>query len=309
MKLTLFEAPSALPGSSPISSPLLIGEQLSHYIKQKWGRKILLMVGCGLMLVACAGPVPTATLTPTVQPTETPTATTVWFPPTPTPSALPLQPPTPTPDARPGVGDLLFSDSFDDPAFWNTASSAQASAMLANNRLVLSISEPGPLSIASLRDQPSAGDFSAQATASLSLCSGADEYGMLFRASGSGDYYRFVLNCSGQERLERVRGGVAYPLLGWLASNDIPPGAPAQVKLGVWAVGREIRLFVNDVYQFSMVDPVFPTGTIGFFVSASGKSPVTISFSDLSVFSVSYILPTPSPIPSWTPLPAATSKP
>jgi hypothetical protein len=261
------------------------------------------------MLAACSGPVFTPTLTPTAPSSATPTATIIWFPPTDTPTALPVQPATPTADYRPGVGDLLFSDSFDDPAFWNTASSADASAMLTNSRLVLSITKPGPLSIASLRNQPSAGDFYADATANISLCSGNDQYGMLYRAGGNGNYYRFVLNCNGQERLERVRGGVTYPLLGWLSSNDAAIGAPAQIKLGVWAVGREMRLFLNDIYQFSMDDPVFSAGTFGFFAYANGKSPVTISFSDLSVYSVSYILPTPSPLPSGTPLPGATRKP
>ena len=276
--------------------------------RQKWGKASFLLA-CGLMLVACSGPVLTPTLPPTAPASATPTATIIWFPPTDTPTALPVQPATPTADYRPGVGDLLFSDSFDDPSFWNTASSADASAMLTNSRLVLSITKPGPLSIASLRNQPSAGDFYADATANISLCSGNDQYGMLFRAGSNGNYYRFVLNCNGQERLERVRGGVIYPLLGWLSSNDVSMGAPAQIKLGVWAVGREMRLFLNDRYQFSMNDPVFSAGTFGFFAYASGKSPVTISFSDLSVYSVSYILPTPSPLPSGTPLPGATRKP
>jgi hypothetical protein len=262
-----------------------------------------------VILAGCTGPTATPTLVPTAAASATPTATVIWFPATATPTATAAQPATPTAETRPGVGDLLFSDSFDDPAFWNTASSANASAILTNNRLVLSITQPGPLAIASLRNQPIAGDFYAEATANISLCSGTDQYGMLFRASGSGDYYRFVLNCNGQERLERVRGGVTYPLLGWLSSNDLPKGAPAQIKLGVWAVGREMRLFLNDTYQFSMTDPVFSAGTFGFFAYANGKSPVTISYSDLAVYSVAYIPPTPSPMPSWTPLPATTLKP
>lgn len=270
---------------------------------------MVLLAACTLMLAACAGPVLTPTPTPTAAPTETPTNTIVWFPPTATPTASPAVPPTATQDDSPGKGELLFSDSFDQPAFWNTADSSQASAILANNRLVLSINQPGPLSIASLRSQPSTDNFYADVTVSLSLCSGADQYGMLFRAGGSGDFYRFALNCNGQERLERVRGGVTYPLLSWLASSDIPRMAPAQVELGVWAVGHEMRLFVNEVYQFSMVDPVFSAGTFGFFAYASGKSPVTISFSNLSVYSVSYILPTLTPLPSWTPVPGATIKP
>jgi hypothetical protein len=263
----------------------------------------------GLWLAGCAGPTATPTLVPTTAASATPTATVIWFPATATPTATAPQPATPTADTRPGVGDLIFSDSFDDPAFWNTAGSDDASAILTNNRLVLSITQPGPLAIASLRSQPSASDFYAEATANISLCSGTDQYGMLFRASGSGDYYRFVLNCNGQERVERVRGGVTYPLLNWLASNNVPRGAPAQITLGVWMVGREIRLFVNGTYQFSMTDPVFFAGTFGFFAYANGKSPVTISFSGLSVYSVAYILPTPSPVPSWTPLPSATLKP
>jgi hypothetical protein len=266
-----------------------------------------LLIACGMVLAACSGPVLAPTQTPTPAASPTPTDTIVWFPPTPTPTQLPSQAPAPTRDNRPGLGELLFSDSFDQPALWNTASSAQASATVTRNRLVLSITEPGPLSIASLRSQPAVGDFYAEATVDISLCSGADQYGMLFRASGSRDYYRFVLNCSGQERLERLSKGITYPLLGWLKSNDVPQGAPAQIKLGVWAVGREIRLFLNDNFQFSLVDPVFPSGGLGFFAYAGGKSPVTVSFSDLSVYSVSYVLPTASPVPSWTP--AKTNQP
>jgi hypothetical protein len=132
---------------------------------------------------------------------------------------------------------------------------------------------------------------------------------MLLRAASSADYYRFTLTCNGQERLERVRGGVTYPLIGWLLSNDVPSGAPAQVKLGIWAVGPVMRFFVNNTFEFSLTDPVFSTGTFGFFAYATGKSPVTISFSDLSVYSVSYIALTPSPLPSWTALPATTLQP
>jgi hypothetical protein len=207
------------------------------------------------------------------------------------------------------VGSLIFSDSFDQPALWNTANSESASAAVTRNQLVLTISGPGPLSITSLRSQPETGDFYAEAMVDISLCSGKDQYGMLFRASGSANYYRFAINCSGQMRLERLRAGETYPLNDWLSSGDAPFGAPALVKIGVWAVGREMRVFLNDHYQVSVLDPVFSSGTIGFFVFASGQNPVTISFSNLSVYSVFYVPPTPTPVPSWTPIPGSTSNP
>ena len=51
--------------------------------------------------------------------------------------------PPPRRMTAPARGDLLFSELLRPPAFWNTASSAQASAMVTNNRLVLSITAAG----------------------------------------------------------------------------------------------------------------------------------------------------------------------
>jgi len=264
---------------------------------------------CSWILAACSAPTPAPTATPPPAPSPTPTATIVWFPATPTSTASPALPPTSTPDNRPGLSSQIISDTFDQPALWDTSSSPQASAMVSLNKLVLSVNQTGPLSIVSLRAKPAEGDFYAEASAYISLCGDKDQYGMLFRAAGSQDYYRFTLNCNGQERLERERAGVIYTLLDWLASDDIPRGGPAQVKLGVWAVGKEMRLFLNDHFQFSATDPVFSSGTFGFFAYANAKDPITISFSDFSVYSISYIPPSPTPLPAGTKPPEATRTP
>jgi hypothetical protein len=270
---------------------------------------ILHLAACGLLLAACSGLNPTPTSTPTLSSTATPTPTIIWFPATNTPTVFPTQPSTQTEEYHPGIGDLIFSDSFDQPDLWNAASSAQASASLIRNRLVLSINGPGPLSILSMRSQPVLGDFYAQAMVDISLCSAKDQYGMIFRASEGGNYYRLTANCGGQLRLERVRAGETYPLLDWFSSGDAPTGAPSQVKVGVWVVGREMRVFLNDHYQFNTFDPVFPNGTLGFFIFASGQTPVTVSFSALSVYSVFYISPTPSLTPTITFTPSRTPIP
>jgi hypothetical protein len=256
----------------------------------------LFMASIGLLLAACSSLNASPTVTPASQPSPSPTSTIVWFPPTNTPTALPTRAATPTENYLPGVGTLVFSDSFNLPELWNTAVSDQASAVITRNRLILSINEPGPLIIKSLRSGPLLGDFYAEALAEISLCSAKDQYGMLFRAASVQDYYRLIVNCEGQTRLERVRAGVNYPLSEWLTSSDVPLGAPAQVKLGIWVAGREMRVFLNDHLHFVQSDPVFSSGTVGFFVYASGQSPLTISFSDLSVYSVNYIFPTPTPI-------------
>ncbi len=47
-------------------------------------------------------------------------------------------------DQRPGLGDLLFADTFDQPDLWNTATSSLASASVSRNQLNMSISGQGP---------------------------------------------------------------------------------------------------------------------------------------------------------------------
>ncbi len=271
--------------------------------------KLFLLAGM-LGLAACSGfappPTPTSTIPP---PTPTATATIVWFPPTDTPTPFPTATVVATTEQRPGLGDLLFRDSFDQPALWNTAISAFASAAVTRNRLVLSINGEGPATLASLRSEPALGDFYAEATASLSLCQGDDEFGMIFRAAPGNNYYRFTLNCRGQLRLERSRGGLMEPLQDWFLTGDAPQGAPADVRLGIWAFGNEMRFFLNGNYQLSVRDPILHTGTLGFFVFASGASPVTAAFSDLAVYQVTYVSPTPSLVPTATPRPSATPKP
>jgi hypothetical protein len=266
-------------------------------ITMKFSGLLLLVI-----LAACSGglfPAPVQTPTP-VPATETPTATMVWFPPTPTPTIFPTRTILPTPQQRPGLHELLFEDPFDQPALWNTSTASWASATVTRNRLNLSISGQGPVSITSLRSEPELGDFYAQATVRLSLCGPKDQFGMVFRAAPGDNFYRFTVRCDGQVRLERSLSGSSAPLVDWLASGDAPSGAPAEVILGVWAVGNEMRFFLNDHQQFILRDPVLHTGMLGFFVLASGATPITASFSDLSGYSVYYTSPTPSPTPSLT---------
>jgi len=66
-------------------------------------------------------------------------------------------------------------------------------------------------------------------------------------------------------------------------------------------MGGELRIFVNDVYQFSARDPVFESGQVGIFARAAGDSPLTVNFSALSVYNLDI-----DRIPTRTPLPTAT---
>ena len=240
-----------------------------------------------------------------------PTATIIWFPATATWTPFPTIQASATSQPFPGLGAQVYSDDFRDPQNWPGAqpeSTGGNSIILDRNRLTLALNVP-PAALYSLQNGLLLRDFYAEMTVSANRCSGPDVYGMLFRAASEAFTYRFALNCSGQARVDRIRDAKILPLQDWLPSGDAPPGAPGEVRMGIWAAGAEMRFFLNGRYQFSVIDPVFKTGTLGAFASASSPEGMNISFSNLTVNSVSYVSPTPTATPSKTPKPSRTPRP
>lgn len=271
------------------------------------------LAGILFLTSACLPAVDQAPLSPPTVETagSSPTATIVWFPPTATWTPFPTFLPSATTEPFPGVGVLLFSDDFSDPAEWTNTrieSDGGNDVIFNGNRLVLAANVP-PASLASVRSGLILTDFYAETTVSINRCAGDDAYGMLFRAGSEAYAYRYVLTCDGRMRIDRLRGGETYPLSKWELSGDVPPGAPGEVRLGVWTAGVEMRFFLNGHYQFAVIDPLFKSGSVGYFASARSPVGMNISFSNLTVNSVSYVSPTSTATASKTPLPSRTPRP
>jgi hypothetical protein len=233
----------------------------------------LFLTGCSVLSRPSPG---TATPRP---PTETPflSPTVIWFPPTQTPTLSPLtELATATPDYKPGLGKTLYSDDFKSPEKWSDL----GTDYIRDGKLTLAASNG--IYLMSLNQELVVSDFYAEVIIHLNLCRTTDEYGILVRAIPA-SYYRFTLNCKGEINADRITNQSRTPLKQPYPTMDAPRGSPSEVKIGLWAVGREMRFFLNDFYQFSVSDPVMPDGSIGFFVRASENSPVTISFSDLLI--------------------------
>ncbi len=261
---------------------------------------LLIPVLSGCTPVAVAEPFPTAT--PTV--VSSPTATIVWFPPTPTRAPASIPTVAPTPEMRPGVGAITLEDPFDGTGSrWPVARTGMGSVAYGNDQLTLAVSQAKGALI-SLSNEPALSDFYAEITTQASLCRGNDQYGLLLRASSERDFYRLLINCNGFLRLERANNGSLALVQDWTPSGQAPPGSPLELRVGVWAVGKEMRVFINGVYQFSATDPLFTSGRIGLFARSAGSTPLTVSFSDLVVRAVDPA--SPAIFPPETPLPLDT---
>ena len=257
--------------------------------------RILLIFLSALMLTGCASAANDSLLIDsTATETPLPSPTIVWFPPSATPSPQALATQISTPEQKPGIGAITLTDNFSSPDLWTVASSNEGSAAISDDHLTLAVG-PG-VYIVSLRKELILNDFYAELTASPSLCRGEDEYGLLVRASAIA-YYRLVLICNGTLRLDRVSGNSRQILQPAIPSSDVPTGAPADVRMGVWAIGSDLRFFLNGRYQFSMNDRNYPSGTIGAFAHSVADTPVAVTFSNLTVYDVNYSPPTKTPRP------------
>ncbi len=246
------------------------------------------------IFVACL-PVRPATVpseTPIPSETPRPTQTIVWFPASATPTRLTVPTLTATPEMSPGIGSVIVEDDFSDEEVWDTAASGNGSATIGRNRLTLSV-QPGYY-LSSMRRELPLTDFYAEITARPNLCRGEDTYGLIVRGVG-GFFYRFVLSCNGQIRAERISGGTKLAIHEPVPSGDAP-GAPGEVRIGIWAAGPEMRLFLNGRFQFSVTEPTFPGGALGVFVRSAAETPVTVTFSDLAVYEVDFTPPTRTPL-------------
>ena len=275
------------------------------------------IVICGL-LAACAGfpgftPEPTDTITPTASLTPPPIATFVWFPPTgtPTPQPTPAEPEPPTAEPRPGLGTVALQDTFLTNTGWQTGTLQGGTAELGNHSLSLVIPE-GAVTITSQRSGTVPDNYYLEITATANLCRGKDAYGLLFRSDGGKSAYHWIITCNGQMRLERWRSAEAAVVQDWIYWGE--GGAPLPVRLGLWMYRDEMRFFVNDVYLFSVHDPLLTGSHIGVFTKSTGQNALSVSYSDLIIRNITGYVPSPIPsptiyvtltntrAPTWTPV-------
>lgn len=244
---------------------------------------VFLLYGC---LPANQSPANVQFPTPSATPVPSATPTIQWFPPTAT--LPPVSPPTaaPTEDMRPGLGGILFQDDFTKPQSWSSlGKSSVGSAAVENGSLTIALFKP-KVRMISVFSNPAPQQAYIELTTQTNLCTGLDEYGMLFRYASNANLYRYTLSCDGQVQLVRIADGVTSFPQPWMPSGAVPLGAPGTTRLAVWSDGKDMRFFINDQYQFSVRDPNPISGRVGVFARSQSEKALSASFSDLVVYSI-----------------------
>lgn len=138
------------------------------------------------------------------------------------------------------------------------------------------------------------GDF--KYTAWIKSVSGAMPAYLLFRASSNFSTssseptaygYGFGINPKASTfYIFRTSGGSTKGIAKWVASDSIN-GASAWNKLSVYAVGANLKFYVNDelVYTYMDASPI-PSGLVGLMVAPSPSQKSVVQFDKISVKSI-----------------------
>lgn len=226
--------------------------------------------------------VATATVTPDLS-TSTPTSTT----PPQTPTAT-----LPASDPRLRLGTPTSTDAMDNSNtwIWPTGSDRYTSASFANGiQTLTSLDEKDGWRIAN----PAGRDFSntyIEATFKTGTCSGSDHYGIILRVPVLRDAdqgYLFGVTCDGRYSLRRwdskiLPKGEMKRLVDWTASTAINTGSNQTNRLGIYAVGSRLIMYVNGVLLTETQDSTFPKGNFGVFIGYDVTENLVVQLDEMS---------------------------
>ncbi len=126
-------------------------------------------------------------------------------------------------------------------------------------------------------------------TVNSGACQGKDSYGIIFRVpvfKEPTQGYLYEVTCDGYLRLWEWNGnakpkGEAEILINWKESMDIKSGANQVNRLGVMAVGKTLRIYMNGVPQGEVSDSTYPAGFFGTFVRSVTTSKYMVKFDEM----------------------------
>ena len=241
---------------------------------------------------------PTPTLeAPTATPElpATPTQTPVAVLPTTTPTISPTVNPSFTPapgDPHTRLGPPASADPMNNAQtwLWPTDKDQFTSNEFKDGYMVITaLSETDGWRMANPLDRQFANLY-IEADMRTQTCEGTDHYGIIFRVPElhkPNQGYLFGLTCDGRYSLRRWNGlaglkGEMEDLKPWTTSSAIIPGSNQGNRLGVFAVGKRVFLYINGQLLTEVQDDTFEKGYFGVFVGSDKTENLTILVDNMS---------------------------
>ena len=227
---------------------------------------------------------PTITLTP--EATNTPLPVLPTFPSQPTYTLTPpAAPPRNSQDPALRLGELDWTDSFDSSTNWTEFIGTNSQIEVRDGHLFYTVFEANATPTWTI-SWPQISNFYLEVLARTPpACSGKDRLGLIFRAPDPDHGYRLEISCDGQYRMVVFSEDSANVIVAWASSEHLLSGPNQLNRLGIWANGKVLSIYINGVAVAGLEHEEYRTGTFGFSVTAEQTNNFTAAFDDLSFWS------------------------
>jgi hypothetical protein len=175
----------------------------------------------------------------------------------------------------------IFSDRFRrDEGVWLTGEFDNMAATVRSGGLHLAVTAPQIVGWSSA--DVSVADFLLEVDASIDDANLPGQVGVFFRKVDDGNYYYYAIEQGGNFGLWKKVDNVWSTLIDWTPASTI--ASDAVNRLGVWAEGSTIALFVNDVPLAQVTDDTFAEGVIAVAAGTFAEPELTAVFDDVEVW-------------------------
>lgn len=213
-----------------------------------------------------------------------------------TPAPLPTEnPPTvsvtqSTPTAAPGdpvntLGNPIWTDTFDSGDSWALGSDQFMNLSASNGTLRMT----GLVLQSGWRvSNRQAVNFYLETKGKMENCSGSDNFGLFFRVAPV-KYdrgYLLGISCDGKYALRKWDVDTMTTLRNWTANSAIIKGPNQLNRIGVWANGNELKLYVNGILVDTIKDPSFGAGYIGVYIGPRETNKLTGILEEISLWNL-----------------------
>ena len=130
-------------------------------------------------------------------------------------------------------------------------------------------------------------NFYIEAVFNTQTCSGADTYGLVFRAPNTDSGYFFSVTCDGKYGLHAsdFTKNNDSPTVNLTSSSAIHPGSNQTNRLGVMANGDMISLYANGILMHEITDSSFTDkGNFGVLIAANATAGFTVKMEEISLW-------------------------
>ncbi|MEW6567056.1 MAG: SdrD B-like domain-containing protein [Chloroflexota bacterium] len=223
------------------------------------------------------------------QEAATPTPTQPSLTATPSETPTPTVTPTPTPsssDPRAQLGEPTWRDAFDSGGNWGLYDRDPARFAIEDGFMVMSDQNADQIDWW-LLTWPEVTDFYLESQLTFGTCADGDRAGLVFRGhvtpEGSVDSgYLFGVTCDGRYSLRSWQDPTLSSLVTWTQDSRIQSGENANNRIGVWAKGNIIRLYVNGEQLTEITDTAHAGRMFGLFVGAARTAGFTARVDEIA---------------------------